>query len=668
MALGSATNSQTGVTMQRLVNRTGQLLLDLLVLGAAFALAFWLRFEGALPPGYRTVWFFTLPYVVGVQYVALLVFGVTRVAWRYFALPDLARVLRATVVATAALLVARVLLAQVHSRGTYPAAAVAIIPFGIILINAVLAFLGITGVRVLRRVLAERSETSSRLPQAGEQAVRTLLIGAGRAGAAVAKEIAARPDLGILVVAFLDDDPVKVGTVVHGIPVVGTTRDLQGACESRGVTSVLVTIATAPGEVIRRLKSQCDSVNIELKIIPGLFEIVGGQVNLSRIRRVAIEDLLRREAVSLDQDSIESVIRARTVLVTGAGGSIGSEICRQVARLGPSKLVLLDQAENPLFHIDRELGGTHTQLPLAAVVADICDSARIDAIFAEHRPEVVFHAAAHKHVPLMEANPGEAVKNNVFGTRNLADAADRHRVSEFVMISSDKAVNPSSVMGATKRIAEIYIQALSERSQTRFIAVRFGNVLGSAGSVVPIFQEQIARGGPVTITHPEMTRYFMTIPEATQLVLQAASLGKGGEIFILDMGEPVKVVDLARDLIALSGLREREDIEISFTGLRPGEKLFEELSTDDECAEKTRHPKVYIGRIAPHSLTAVESELAKLREAADGGDPQTVRGAILGLVPEFSGRNEPNPSPRTPKESLPATQSRVGIAKIALQP
>lgn len=621
--------------MQRLFNRTGQLALDLLVLVAAFALAFLLRFEGVLPPGYRTTAFVTLPYVVGLQYVLLLGFGVTRVAWRYFSLADLGRVVRAVGTAMALLVAARIGLGELHAAGKYAGAGLAVIPFGIVLIDAVFAFLGITGVRVLRRILAERHESASRRAAPRRDVQPTVLIGAGRAGAMVAKEIAARPDLGIEAVAFVDDDPVKVGSVVHGVPVVGTTRELVAICAERNVKQVLVTIAAAPGESIRRLKEMCDTSEISLKIIPGVFEIVGGQVNLSRIRDVAIDDLLRREPVQLDEDAIGDVVRDRIVFVTGAGGSIGSEICRQVASFGPSKLVLLDQAENPVFHIERELRARHPALCMVACIANIGDAARIDALFAEHRPGVVFHAAAHKHVPLMEANPGEAIKNNVFGTRTLADAAHRHGVKEFVMISTDKAVNPTSVMGAAKRVAEIYIQSLSQRSSTRFIAVRFGNVLGSAGSVVPIFQDQIAKGGPVTVTHEGMTRYFMTIPEATQLVLEAAALGRGGEIFILDMGEPVKVVDLARDLIALSGLRVGDDIEIEFTGLRPGEKLFEELCTDEERAEKTRHPKVFIGRIKPHDLDQVERELARLREAAEGGDPDRVRAAFKGLVPEY---------------------------------
>lgn len=649
--------------MQRFFNRTAQLAIDLVALGGALFFAFVLRFEGSFPPGMWTRFFVVLPYVVALQYVLMLVFGVTRVAWRYFALADLGRVL-GTVGSAMVVLAASRAVAGMLLEANYSGAAVALIPYGIVLSDAILAFLAITGARVLRRMLAERSESAGRA--APRVALRpTILIGAGRAGALVAKEIAARPDLGILAVGFLDDDAVKVGTVVHGVRVLGTTADLAKVCEEHGAKQALVTMASAPGTAIRHIKSLCDAAGVSAKIIPGVFELVGGHVNLSRIRDVAIEDLLRREPIQLDQESIGGIVRDRVVVVTGAGGSIGSEICRQVSSFGPSKLVLVEQAENPLFFIERELRAAHPQLEMVPCIADICDEARIDALFATYAPHVVFHAAAHKHVPLMEANPSEAVKNNVFGTKVLADVADRRGVREFVMISTDKAVNPTSVMGVSKRVAEIYIQSLSQKSKTCFVAVRFGNVLGSAGSVVPIFREQIAAGGPVTITHAEMKRYFMTIPEATQLVLQAAALGKGGEIFILDMGEPVKVVDLARDLIALSGLREGEDIDIVFTGLRPGEKLFEELSTAEEAADKTRHPKVFTGRIKPHSMDEVRSALERLRAAADAGDGARVRQVFAGLVPEYraSGSSAPpapaaTTAPRAPK-SAPVLMSKA---------
>jgi FlaA1/EpsC-like NDP-sugar epimerase len=414
---------------------------------------------------------------------------------------------------------------------------------------------------------------------------------------------------------------------------------------------VLITIANATGPQIRSVTMLCRDAGLETKIIPGIYEIVGERVNLSRIREVAIEDLLGRAPVQLDDDQLNASIRGATVMVTGAGGSIGSELCRQVCRYAPARLVLVERFENALFEIHRELlalypsfgpgfgpsFGPRPGLKIEPQIGDVTDERRMTQIFHHTRPSIVFHAAAHKHVPMMESNPGEAVKNNVGGTRVVADLADRTGVERFVLVSTDKAVNPTSVMGATKRVAEIYMQALAQRSKTRFVTVRFGNVLGSNGSVIPIFKQQIAAGGPVTVTHPEMRRYFMTIPEASQLVLQAGAMGHGGEIFILDMGEPVKIVDLARDLITLSGLRPGEDIEIEFNGIRPGEKLFEQLATDAEHADKTKHPKIFIGRVASPAWSEAVRGLDELLGLANSTEVSRIRGALRRLVPEYTG-------------------------------
>jgi FlaA1/EpsC-like NDP-sugar epimerase len=419
------------------------------------------------------------------------------------------------------------------------------------------------------------------------------------------------------------------------VPVLGTTENLDVLCKKVGASQVLITIARASGKEVRRITEACEKASLTVKIIPGMHEIVGGKINLSAVRNVAIEDLLRREPVRLDETAIAEKIKGRAVMVTGAGGSIGSELCRQVGRFGPKRILLVERAENALFEIHRELCAEFPDLRIIPIIGDVGDVERMTQVFEAHRPALVFHAAAHKHVPMMEWNPCEAVKNNVVGTYLVATLADRFKVETFVLISTDKAVNPTSIMGATKRIAEQATQSLAQRSRTKFLAVRFGNVLGSAGSVVPIFKEQIARGGPVTVTHPEMKRYFMTIPEASQLVLQAATMGKGGEIFILDMGEPVKIVDLAKDLIALSGLRVGEDIELQFTGIRPGEKLFEELSVADEQADKTTHPKIFIGRLKARDLDDLDARLAGIAEIAHTGNEADVRRKIAELVPEF---------------------------------
>jgi FlaA1/EpsC-like NDP-sugar epimerase len=625
--------------MRKHLTRASQVGIDLGTLACAYALAFVARYEGIPPTEIVGRMLLTMPYVVGFTYLVLFAVGVPRFAWRFIGLREVTRILAAFAIAVLALVVCRIGLGELQDD--HPYLRHGVVPFGVVVVYGLLGFLGIGGVRVLRRLVAEsappRKSTEVKEP------VRTLLVGAGQAGFLVARELASHRHLGIEPVGFVDDDKLKIGTTVHGIAVLGATTDLAELAARTGATQVLITIANAPGRDIRRIRNLCDEAGLPAKIIPGLYEIVGGSVNLSRIRDVAIEDLLGRAPVELDVDAIAHHVRGKAVLVTGAGGSIGSELCRQLCGFEPANLILLERAENALFNIHRELATAFPAQRLTPLIADVCDVPRLSWAFAEFHPAVVFHAAAHKHVPMMEWNPGEAVKNNVIGTQNVATLAHEHETETFVLISTDKAVNPSSVMGASKRVAEMVLQALSSRSRTRFVTVRFGNVLGSAGSVIPIFKEQIAAGGPVTVTHPDMRRYFMTIPEACQLVLQAASMGRGGEIFVLDMGEPVKIVDLARDLIALSGLREGEDIEIRYTGVRPGEKLFEELSTDEEQADKTRHPKVFVGRVPPQDPDRVAAKVARLREAAtQSGSAEAVRAALMAAVPEYSPTSSPS--------------------------
>lgn len=467
----------------------------------------------------------------------------------------------------------------------------------------------------------------------------TLLVGAGSAGVLVAKEIEARPSLGVLPLGFVDDDLAKKGQLLHGIPVLGGVNELPGLAQRLGAQQVLLTIASAKGSLVRQVQELCQRCDLQLKVVPGVYEIVDGQIGVTRIRDVQIQDLLRRDPIELDMDAIGEIAKDKTVLVTGAGGSIGSELCRQVLRFEPSRLVLVEQAEPALYQIHRELTGVGSGTKLLPCVADVCDAARMRQVFNTTRADVVLHAAAHKHVPMMEWNPGEAIKNNIRGTQVVADLADDTGVGVFVLVSTDKAVNPTSVMGATKRVAELYCQSKSSRSKTRYVTVRFGNVLGSAGSVVPLFQEQIAAGGPVTVTHPEMKRYFMTIPEACQLILQASSMGEGGEIFVLDMGEPVKIVDLAHDLIKLSGLSPAQDIKVKFTGLRPGEKLFEELSTKAEDADRTKHPKIFIGKLQRLDHEALRPKVSALLTSADEEGAEGLRRGLKLLVPEYTSPN-----------------------------
>ncbi|QZY86428.1 polysaccharide biosynthesis protein [Exiguobacterium acetylicum] len=424
---------------------------------------------------------------------------------------------------------------------------------------------------------------------------RTLVIGAGRAGRALVRQLYASPFHELKPVAFIDDDPKHMHFVIQGLEVAGTTEDLKAVIERYKIEAIVLAIPSLSQqrriELITEAKTLCKNV----QTLPMIEELVTGKISVNAIRDVSIEDLLGREAVELNISGIRSEIERRTVLVTGAGGSIGSEICRQIIQFNPTTLLLLGHGENSIYLIERELRGLQTAINLIPVIADVQDRMRLEEVFAQYRPDVVFHAAAHKHVPLMEANPYESVKNNVYGTKNVAEVADRHEVERFVMISTDKAVNPTNVMGSTKRIAEMIIQDLGKRSRTKFAVVRFGNVLGSRGSVIPLFKSQIEAGGPVTVTHPEMTRFFMTIPEASRLVIQAGILADGGEVFVLDMGEPVKIVDLAKNMIELSGFTE-DEMPIVFSGIRPGEKMYEELLKDGEVDPEAIYPKIFVGR------------------------------------------------------------------------
>ncbi|HEX8204317.1 MAG TPA: nucleoside-diphosphate sugar epimerase/dehydratase, partial [Isosphaeraceae bacterium] len=452
-------------------------------------------------------------------------------------------------------------------------------------------------------------------------------------GVVLVGEIHHLPHLGMRVVGFLDSDPATHGRTLGGIKILGSPADVTQHVTRYQVDTVLIPTPAVSTREVRALVTACTAADVKVQVVPGFDALLRGTLTVEP-RDVDIQDLLCREPVRLDGQAVERFLLGRVVLVTGAAGSIGSEICRQVLAFRPERLVLLDHSENGLFHVERELRGLACGTEVVSCVASVTDARRLRTVFARHRPAVVFHAAAHKHVPMMEANPGEAVKNNVFGTRTLVDESIRCGVQAFVMISTDKAVKPTSVMGTTKRLAELYVQALSERADTRLVTVRFGNVLGSNGSVVPLFKEQIRNGGPVTVTHPEMTRYFMTIPEASQLVLQAGAQGRGGEIFVLDMGEPVRVLDLARDMIRLSGLEEGREIEIAFTGLRPGEKLHEELYDQDEERVPTPHPKIFAVRRSPCAVEWLRDEFDHLARVLEGPAEEVIE-ALGRLVPTY---------------------------------
>jgi len=489
------------------------------------------------------------------------------------------------------------------------------------------------GLRMLIRLYYEEFRTVE-----GGRLKRLLIVGAGDAGEELLRAIRHKPVAEYEVIGFIDDDPRKRGTLIHGLPILGTVEELPKISKTRNIEEIAIAMPSASPAQLRRVVQVCTGTKIRFRTVPSITDIASGKFTVSQIRDVDISDLLGREVVELDLDLIEAFIRGKIILVTGAGGSIGSEMCRQVCNFSPKLLLLVEQAENPLFYIERELHNQFPDIAMKAIICNITDKMRVKEVFERYRPEVVIHAAAHKHVPLMELNPGEAIKNNIVGTQVVADAADNHSTTNFVMISTDKAVNPTSVMGSSKRVAEMYIQDLNRISQTHFVTVRFGNVLGSDGSVVPIFKKQIAEGGPLTVTHPEMKRYFMTIPEASQLVLQAATMGKGGEIFVLDMGEPVKIVDLARELITLSGFRPGEDIEMVFTGPRPGEKLFEELSIKGEDMQLTRHPKIVIWKNIPVDHNKVQAGINELVNKTQSYNEIVQK--IKELVPEYTGEGE----------------------------
>ncbi len=463
---------------------------------------------------------------------------------------------------------------------------------------------------------------------------RTMIVGAGKAGAVLLREMQTSAHLSLSPVCFVDDDEYLQNAFIGNVPIAGTTADIPHLVHKYNVKKIVIAIPTAKKSDIKRIHEICLKTKCPVQIVPGIYQLVNGQVSVSSLRDIDVSDLLGREQTSIDIDQIIGYIEGKTVMVTGGGGSIGSELCRQIASHKPKKLIILDIYENNCYDIQQELLRKYPDLPLLALIASVRDENKINQIFDSYRPDIVFHAAAHKHVPLMETSPTEAIKNNVFGTRNVAAAADRYGVKRFVMISTDKAVNPTNIMGATKRICEMIVQTMGRHSKTEFVAVRFGNVLGSNGSVIPLFRKQIAEGGPVTLTHPDIIRYFMTIPEAVSLVLQAGAYAKGGEIFVLDMGEPVKIYDLAYNLIKLSGYKPNEDIEIKITGLRPGEKLYEERLMAEEGLQKTENEQISIGKPLEIDEEKLFDTLNKLKQAAYDDSPE-LRPLVKELVPTF---------------------------------
>ncbi len=624
--------AKTSKTEERFwfLRRPFQFMSDVAVLAGAFFLAYLFRFDFELSEYYFDNALNQLPFVVFVQFASLFLVGAYSIIWRYVSFEDIRAFLKAAFASGVVLVMVRLLLSPDRFIRWQ-------VPLSIILMDSLFAFAGLLTLRLLRRFVYEIGEKNSfSVGKRRKIKQSTLLVGAGRIGALVVKDVTGRGDTEYTIKGFVDDDKRKKGGSVNGIKVLGTTNDLARLVDELNIEQIVIAIDQAQGKDVRRILDICGAIPVKARILPSLHEIMHGQVKISRIRDVQIEDLLGREPVELDDENLHEFLNDKVVMVTGAGGSIGSELVRQIARFCPKSLLLLERTEFPLFQIERELSRDFDNVNFSPILADIGDESRMREVFNDHKPEVIFHAAAHKHVPLMESNPTEAIKNNVLATNLIGELAGKFGVKDFVLISTDKAVNPTSVMGASKRIAEIVLQSLNQVFPTNYSAVRFGNVLGSTGSVIPIFREQIQQGKAITVTHKDMTRYFMTIPEASQLVLQAGALGTGNEIFILDMGEPIKILDLAEDMIRLSGLQPYDDIDIVFTGIRNGEKLFEELEITGENLLKTKHPKIFIGKIATYSSDNISKILDSFQIAVSQNDNSRIRELLNRFVPEAS--------------------------------
>ena len=613
-------------------NTFGRYALETLILIVCFVMAFLVRLDFAFDWFWFRQMVIHLPFVLACEYAALVLFGATRGAWRFVSISDVWRITFALAAAQIPFVIERIVIGLwfVETENER----IGVLPWGVIVLNLCLTVLGCAGIRVIRRMKFEAELRKMGRKSIAHTEERTLLIGNGSLCKQMLSSIRIHPELGFDVIGILSDTSEDDGSRIDNIPVLGNASDLARVAKEHHPEQAIILQAKNNPELLRKILDDCAENSLKTRIVPVMTDILSGAIDIQQMREISVEDLLHRDPIQLDKEEISKFLQGRRILVSGAGGSIGSEICRQVLAFHPTDLILLEQCELFLYEIERELKSKNAETRIIPRLADICDLDRIEEIFDECRPEVVFHAAAYKHVPMLEYNPGEAIRNNVEGTAAMANCAVKHQADAFVMISTDKAVNPTSIMGTSKRIAELYIQAMSSLNQTRFCAVRFGNVLGSTGSVLPLFKQQLAAGGPLTVTHPDMIRYFMTIPEASQLVMQAATMAHNGEIFVLDMGKPVKIVDLARDLIRLSGHTEN-DIKIEFTGTRPGEKLFEELGFNEEHMDHTRHPKIYVGKLQPVELSWIKEKIETLKPYRDSQDNAAVRRAMHEIVPEM---------------------------------
>jgi FlaA1/EpsC-like NDP-sugar epimerase len=549
--------------------------------------------------------------------------------WRYTSIADLINIIKATFVSSPTIVL--IILFFYHFIG---------FSRGVFIIDAFLTILFISGVRLSIRLFLQEASTPNNpsrfyfFKKMKEGLKRVLIIGAGDAGEMLLREMKQNPKMAFDPIGFLDDDPDKKGRRIHNVPVLGKIEEVEKIVQKKNVQEIIIAIPSITGKGMRGIVDQCKRAGISCKTVPAVSDILNEKVHVSQIREIRIEDLLGREHIELNRKEIEEYLSNKKVLVTGAGGSIGSELCRQILKIHPRQLILYERVENELFHLEMKLLETFPGAPYVSILGDIFDRKRLEDVMRDYRPEVVFHAAAYKHVPMMEAHPLEAIKNNILGTQNVAEVSAQWGVEKFVMISTDKAVNPVNVMGATKRLAELICQGMNQSQMTKYVVVRFGNVLNSAGSVIPIFKEQIAKGGPLTVTHFEATRYFMSIPEASQLVMQAGAMGKGGEIFVLDMGKPIRITDLAMDMVRLMGLKIGEDIDIVYSGLRPGEKIHEELVTDEEEVEPTGNEKIMMVKSPPFDWIILKKKIEELVKNLNHYNPEEVKEILISMVIE----------------------------------
>ena len=584
--------------LQRIRDKLKLLLIDAIILAVMPLVALLLRFEGTVPAAEFDTFRACLPWMVLISLAIFYFYGMYHRIWHYARIRDLIAIIGA------------ITLSQAIVFLVISMAAISV-PRSVIILTWLLTICAVGASRLAYKVNLDLVTESQ-----GDRK-NLLIVGAGDAGAMLVRELEQKATATICIVGFVDDDEKKQKGRLAGFPILGNISEIPRVVQENKIDKIVIAIPSADGDTIRHIAMQCRKTGAKVRIMPGIYEMMTDEVGMGEMREIRLEDLLRRDPIHLDFAKITNYIAGKTVLITGAGGSIGSEISRQISRVGAKEIILLGRGENSIYEIHQELKRKFPEQTYHTVIANITDRDRMERVFKRFQPEVVFHAAAHKHVPLMEIQPEEAIKNNVFGTKNVAELADENHAEIFVLISTDKAVNPTSVMGATKRTAELVLQEINQHSKTKFVTVRFGNVLGSRGSVVPLFEKQIAAGGPVTVTHKEMTRFFMTIPEAVQLVLQAGSQAEGGEVFLFDMGKPVKIKDMAEDLIRLHGLTPGEDIQITYTGLRPGEKLYEELLTSEEGTTSTKHKKIFKAQIQPLDEEDLKQSLQTLKETVD---------------------------------------------------